>query len=159
MYSHSTRIHVHKIKSQLGTIGHLIGGIALPFVLGGAVYVLFRADAILLNQWMKNLEFMSFVNEWRTLFDSPPSWVLYNLPDGLWTFASTYALLLIWKKEDGIQALIWISIPLLLALGLEFGQFFSYLSGSFDTKDLIAYFVGFLLSLVVQKLAHSLTVQ
>ena len=99
---------------------------------------------------------MGFMSEWRGLLARPSSWVLYNLPDGLWTFAFTYALLLIWKKEEGTQALVWVSIPLLLALGFEFGQFFSYLSGSFDIKDVIAYFIGFLLSLALQEISTSI---
>lgn len=102
----------------------------IPLLLGGIIYYFSRPNSIYFLNWTNKI-----LN-----FEPPkfnfPNWITYNLPDGLWVFALTNLLLIIWNYKINRQTISWISIPLILGVGLEF----SY--GTFDLLDLTFIIVG-----------------
>jgi len=74
-------------------------------------------------------------------------YVAYNLPDGLWML-SFCLLLFITIQDKGLPVIIlWLLIPLLLSLILEFSQG-RYIGGTFDWMDLASYVVFWSISLL-----------
>ncbi len=71
-----------------------------------------------------------------------PNFVIDNLPDGLWVFAFMLATGLIWKHESFSKGRFWLFFVPLVGLISEFAQASGHIMGTFDWKDLVAYFIG-----------------
>lgn len=59
-----------------------------------------------------------------------------HLPDGLWAYALTYCLLVIWNKR---LPFLWIMILQLLFILFEFAQLQGWIEGTGDYRDMIVY--------------------
>ena len=125
----------------------------LPMLLGFCIYLLFRSEHILINRWVIQLsEAWHFSDDFYHLKASLsdyklPSWVRYNLPDALWLFACVYSMLLLWHRQSGVFMMV--VTPLLMALLHESAQFFGYIGGTFDWKDVRCYLISYLITLAV----------
>jgi hypothetical protein len=51
-------------------------------------------------------------------------------------------MIFIWKRKLDLQALIWVSSGFVISVLAEFGQKEGLLPGTFDWKDLFAYFIA-----------------
>lgn len=71
-----------------------------------------------------------------------PDWFAYNLPDGLWLYASLQTLRLIWRTSLPRPSYPWIAALLLLAFGSELLQAMHFMPGTGDWGDVVAYAVG-----------------
>lgn len=80
-----------------------------------------------------------------------PSWVIYNVPDGLWLFSFLNCLYIIWYKSSVRTEMIWIMSVFLLALLTEVFQKFHFIPGTFDIKDILAYCLALTISTVCNK--------
>jgi hypothetical protein len=80
-----------------------------------------------------------------------PSWngLIYNVPDGLWSFSLMSMMLIIWKGENSKIRYIWIVLTIIFGLGCEFLQSTDLLRGTFDWWDIVAIVAGMLLSLLI----------
>jgi hypothetical protein len=76
-------------------------------------------------------------------------WILYSLPDGLWMFSLTTILLYIWENKINQLNLGWILLVPILAVMSEFCQKHTIIHGTYDPKDLLAYFLGFSFSYIL----------
>ncbi|MFT3747273.1 MAG: hypothetical protein QM768_03115 [Agriterribacter sp.] len=68
------------------------------------------------------------------------------VPDGLWAFALTSCLLIIWQ---GKVHLFWLLIAMAAGSMFEYLQWQGYLNGTGDIFDLICYFVSSLAAVYV----------
>ena len=80
-----------------------------------------------------------------------PSYVKYNLPDGLWMLSFLLFMESIWADE---KLLKWIfCVPIItFAFILEALQFLGYFSGTGDVFDLYFYAIAILLFILLTKL-------
>ena len=72
-----------------------------------------------------------------------PNWIIYNLPDGLWNFAFTSTIVIIWNRDLKVENLLWVLLPVLVAIFLEI-----YL-GTYDKIDMIFIIIGGFLPIII----------
>jgi len=129
-------------------IGHLIS-----LIIGGLIYILFRSNSLLMFEWFALLGILDLVIFCRGMIDPIlhliPSWILYSAPDGLWMFSYMCFILMVWGNSIDYKNLIWIILLPLYAFYTEFGQFFGFVSGTFDFLDLFFYFLGCLFPFIL----------
>ena len=125
--------------------------VILPILIGGLIYTIFGKTTLQLFKWIRKLGLEEVILDLRNCLNvlNPPKWVIYNLPDFLWIFASTSLLLIIWDFKITKQNLIYILVPFLLAVGSEICQKIGYISGTYDNLDFVAYLVGFIISVTL----------
>jgi hypothetical protein len=113
---------------------------ALALLLGGMIYILFRASEPVFFHWIRFAGFDSWFNFARSkclfLRLVLPKWIVYSLPDGLWAFA--YALLItgIWKGSKSRLKYFWIASIPLLVIGFEILQYTEIIPGTFCMQDI-----------------------
>lgn len=119
--------------------------VALPIVFGTSIYVLFRSQNLLVSSWFENVGFDELILTYRNQIDYTffPSWVLTSLPDGLWVFAFTAWIILIW---DGRPPWYWLLSAPFFGIGSEIGQASSIVPGAYDQFDILFYGLGFMLA-------------
>ena len=126
----------------------LIHGLS-PLLLGGLLYVLFRSTTLRMFNWCSLIGFDGTIQLARTsLFafkDYFPNWIFYSLPDGLWVYSFSSAILILW---DG-KLNIWLLIPLLSGVFTEIAQGLYLFPGTFDIIDLFLAIIGLILSIII----------
>jgi hypothetical protein len=118
--------------------------VALPLILGTAIYLLWRADTLTAFRWFMVIEMSDTLDTLRDVVGhwSGPQWALYSLPGGLWAFAATNAMGAMWLKDWHPESFVWIALPLVFAWGTEWAQFFQQFAGTYSALDLFAYLLG-----------------
>ena len=81
-------------------------------------------------------------------------WLVYNLPDGLWSFSFTNFIIL--STQDNSHAIrnFYLSVGIFLMVASEFAQG-TLLSGTYDPLDIVAISLGVLISFLVLKHSNS----
>lgn len=113
--------------------------VILPLLTGGLIYILFRADSLIMFSWFDKLGVGDLIQSFRhhTVGQfSLPSWFAYSLPDALWIFSFTSLMIAIWRGKFSIQSIFWIFIAPTIGLFSEIGQAFHFVRGTFDIMDL-----------------------
>jgi hypothetical protein len=77
-----------------------------------------------------------------------PQWTYYSLPDGLWVYSFTSALLILWDNQLK-NAKFWLFIPLFSGAIVEVAQGLKIFRGTFDILDLTFTIVALLLSIII----------
>lgn len=79
-----------------------------------------------------------------------PEWILFVLPDALWTAAYLFICDAIWATESCRERLSYgVLVPIIGVLS-EIAQVIGWLPGTFDVQDLFAYVLPYLIySLIV----------
>lgn len=106
--------------------------------LGGAIYLLFRPQNILMFKVLDALELTPCINRWREMTEnvSLPDFVIYCLPNGLWTAA--YIVLIdgwLYRQTKKVRFLAAVVIPL-IGTTAEMMQAVGWLPGTFDCGDI-----------------------
>jgi len=114
-----------------------------PIFFGALIYLFYRQPDFAIVEW---LGLRASLENWavRDKLPNMPGWFVYNLPDGLWMFSFTYAVLMILKfpfrkKQDGFILLL----PVLVSLIGEISQLCELVQGTFDFMDILFYLIGF----------------
>lgn len=132
---------------NLKTSALILSGVAL--IIGGLIYLGARPLYLNMFQWVGIGEDTGWLMALRGGFPkSTPEWVVYALPDGLWSFAYTLAVSVIWDFDFRRG---WVMITLIPVIGIlsELMQLFGWLQGVFDWVDLITYSGGLAVGLLV----------
>jgi hypothetical protein len=108
----------------------------LPLLLGGSIYLAARPTA---------LAFTNYASFSWTIY--LPNWVVYNLPDGLWSYSFMSFTLIVWCSTTSLNAQLWRITAFSLGTLLEIGQYFHLISGTFDTLDVLIYLLFNLFSI------------
>ena len=127
----------------------------LSILFGGLIYLAFRSDGIILFSWIDYIGLTESIDNLRLKTlpykDDFPDWVLYSLPDGLWLFSFSSAIMVIWERELKLHAfIIWISM-LILVVFLEILQYYNIINGTFDIVDIIFFIFGAILPVWIFK--------
>ena len=116
--------------------------VVLPLILG---YILYQLRP-LGNGWIDNL---SIRGKESTVPLDLPDWLIYNMVDGLWAFALTSLVLIIWKNNASKSKWLWLFVTFLLVISVELLQKFEIMEGTFDWLDLVFNLVGYFISLLI----------
>ncbi|MCK5215926.1 MAG: hypothetical protein KAR05_11320 [Candidatus Omnitrophica bacterium] len=130
--------------------------VLVPIFIGSLIYLMFRNSSLLVFNWIDFCGAKPFIfaarNNVLILRKYIPDFFLYSLPDGIWVYSCTFALLIIWKNcLNNLYGFFWIFIPLLCSLGAEFLQLFGMVEGTFCLFDITAYISFFCLALYFNK--------
>lgn len=136
------------MKKTLNIIIHCL----FPIILGGLIYTLFRSTSLRMFRWFSMFGLNQFIELLRNDISNYglyiPDFFIYSLPDGLWIYSFTSALIIIndysWNAYK-----YWIILPFFLGIGSELLQILKVVSGTFDVSDLLIYFTGILLSILL----------
>lgn len=110
-----------------------------PVAIGIFIYLFFR-----------DFEFCGSCGNYFPIFKQHfyiPSFILYNLPDGLWMYSLIWILIIIWRFAFSIWLWIYLFIAFILSIVLEFGQAVDQIPGTFDLLDIYTYIVAFFIGL------------
>lgn len=111
--------------------------VATPLLLGGLIYYWTRQHSIRFLLWFDQQLNLRPVTKLHL-----PTWVSFHLPDGLWTFAFSSLLLILWRRRIDKESFLWLCLPLVTAIVLELTF------GTFDYQDLWFILAGGLLPFV-----------
>jgi hypothetical protein len=115
--------------------------VALPVLLGAAIYVLFRSPRLRVFGWLRAAGLGDAVPAARAwagpAAEHLPSWLLYSAPDGLWVYGLTACLALVWRGAPGRARRAWLCAGVVLGAGGELGQLAGRVPGVFDPADLL----------------------
>jgi len=118
----------------------------LSLVLGTFIYVLFRTSSLMVFSWSSSVGIKLLDTKMRKLTTafSPnlPEWFLFSFPDSLWVFSYVCLMLGIWKGIISPSNLFWIIIVPFIAVCSELGQLMGFITGTFDTLDILFYLTG-----------------
>lgn len=123
-----------------------------PLFIGSIFYLLFRSTELRIFKWLSILGLDGFVYRVRLFFTDVkvfiPDWMYYSLPDGLWIYSFTSALLIYWNNDiEKVKHLLL--IPFLTGVLIEVFQGLKIFEGTFDFLDLTFSITGFILSIFI----------
>jgi hypothetical protein len=121
--------------------------VLLPLFLGGVVYILWRDPNLLMFKWFGEVGLGPAIDWLRVGTASAqtvlPHWFIYSLPDGLWVYALTALMMLVWRGVNSLPLKIfWLSLGALIGVGSELAQSAGILPGAFDAVDLLVCLVA-----------------
>src|SRR6185369_3307417 len=105
---------------------------------GATLYIGWGSDDLVVFHWINSVGASGLVVRPHVAM---PSWMLHSLPDGCWVYALTSWMLIIWGRF-----VPWVFTGVVIALGSEFGQLIRVVPGTYDSNDVIAYVVAFLIA-------------
>jgi hypothetical protein len=102
--------------------------------------------------WFSFVGIDNIIHSARTfVFDfknSIPNWIYYSLPDGLWVYSFTSAILIFWNN-DSKKATLWLLVPFITGVLIEIFQGFKLFPGTFDNLDLTFSILGLSISKII----------
>jgi hypothetical protein len=130
----------------------LLCTVILPLALGAAIYLSARNSAPQLVNALPDL-LQSALSTWRQDVSPTrlPDWLLFNLPDALWTFAFTSAVFLLWRKSSKTSVCFILVAVLFFSVALETFQYFNIVAGTFDPKDILASIIAWATAVCLSK--------
>lgn len=119
----------------------------LALSIGGIIYLGARPMSLNMFRWFGIGEHTRWLMRLRESFPSVSEWVVYALPDGLWSFAYTLTVATIWDFDIRRGWPLICGIPI-IGIVSEMMQLFGWIQGVFDPGDLIAYAAGLAAGLI-----------
>lgn len=136
------------MEGKAKVISYLLS--SLLFLIGGFIYIAFRTTSLLMFKWFDILGLSDAIYTIRagvSDYKIASSWVLYSLPDGLWTMSYVIVMAALWDFDYCRHYLIVLFIPF-LAIASEILQVFGLVHGTFDWVDLITYITATILGII-----------
>ena len=125
----------------------------LSIFFGGFIYIAFRSENIILFKWINSIYLIDPVQDLRKITlpykDNLYNWFLYSLPDGLFIFSYTCAMLVIWERKFTKKSTLWILTLPLISILIEILQYNNYIIGTFDIFDIIFYIFGLIIPILI----------
>lgn len=123
--------------------GFVLGHVVLPLLVGGWIYVAWRAEHLWMFRWFRGLGLQPAVDVVRHTAapwaDSLPDWLLFSVPDGAWVYACVAFFGRLWAEGPAVPRWFWVGLGPFLAIGGEIGQIPGWIPGTFDLNDLLWY--------------------
>lgn len=132
-------------------IKNVLTYVIFPILIGGMIYIVSRSKSLKMFGWFEKINLSNEIGIIRDYFSNVqlPNWVIYNLPDLLWTFSFTSLLFIIWNKRIKKENVFYLTFPMGIGVLSEFGQLFLITNGTFDIVDIIFYVFGGLFSILL----------
>lgn len=125
----------------------------ISLFLGTVIYILFRTSSLKVFSWLKyfGIDFLnsSLRKESIKWAENIPHWILFSLPDGLWSFSYISLILGIWRGNISQSNIFWIILIPIVSISLEIAQYFGFIQGTFDIIDVFFYFIGSILPFLI----------
>ena len=130
--------------------------VTIPLIIGSIIYIGWRPATTLMFSWFDRVGFLELIMELRALLSdyTIPDWLLYWGPNGTWTFSFTAALGFIWFTGESEHGKLWLLVPLIFGITIEFGQLLNYLPGTFCYGDIIAHGIGAFTAFIIVKISY-----
>lgn len=100
--------------------------VALPVIVGAAIYVLFRSPRLRVFHWLQAVGLGGAVEAargWaRPAAEYLAEWLLYSAPDGLWVYGLTACLALVWRGEPGRTRRAWLCVGVAPGSAVSWGS-------------------------------------
>ena len=145
--------HEEPIWHWRASISVWLANVVAPILLGGLMYLSWRSTTLVIFGWLDALGFSGSVQAIRAVTtpwkESIPDWVLFSLPDALWSYAFTCGLCFVWASHKCWQRSFWIFAPLVLSVSIECLQASGFLVGTFDWIDLCLSSAACILALIL----------
>jgi hypothetical protein len=139
-YMQIARLQTRMTRPIMQKLTRIILTVITPLILGGLIYILFRATSLKMFSWFHAIgldNIISYARHYTAKSTIFPTWVIFSLPDALWLFAFTNLMLIIWHDKFSMQSLFWLLVAPTVGILLEVGQALKIISGTFDFTDLI----------------------
>ncbi len=119
----------------------------VPILLGTLIYLLFRPLHLNVFHWLNAVGLYDSILSLRYLTSNLilPDWVVFSLPNGLWSYSFMFFILLIWGDTNNILKWFFVMVVVIISVGSEFGQLWGFVSGTFCLEDIFVYTVGIIL--------------
>jgi hypothetical protein len=141
---------IEKVKINIATL--IISHCLAPLFLGGILYILFRSTNLRMFKWFTSLGLKNTINYIRECAieykNDIPNWAYFSLPDGLWIYSFTSAILIYWYN-DIKKTKLWLLIPFITGVLTEILQGLKLFPGTFDNFDLSFSVLGISLSIII----------
>lgn len=123
----------------------------VPLLIGGLIYVLYRADNLLMFRWFDVIGLRQEITTCRQFIGHSylPAWIIFSLPDALWVFSFSNFMLIIWRDKISTHSIFWVCIAPIFALISEIGQSLHFVHGTFDPMDFTLILIGSILPFVL----------
>ena len=133
-----------------------IGTIGIAFMcvfLCGMMYISFRPDTLKMFHFFKVFGLLDYLEELQHNPARVPSWMLYNLPDGIWLFAYSILIGCFWnfKIKD---CWMFILVMPFICIPHEFLQGLGIMHGTYDSSDVLAYLLAIMVGFTYIYLVH-----
>ena len=126
----------------------------IPLLIGSSIYIFFRSTSIRVFKWINFLGIRRGIEEIRYSVSPSekylPIWVKFSLPDCLWVYSFTSAIIILWQNDFNIGK-YFLLFPVVLGCLVELAQLIKIFPGTFDIVDLLLNVSGFILSIVFLK--------
>jgi hypothetical protein len=143
-----------RMHGRVGSGGAVSTHVAVPLLVGVSIYALWRPLELRWVGWLDPGSMLGWLATAReaaaAVRPAIPDWLLFNLPDALWTYALTSCLALVWKRERSAVRAAWIASALALSVGLELAQRAGWVAGTFDGADVVASAAAWAVAVVMQ---------
>ncbi|MBQ8362083.1 MAG: hypothetical protein IJX44_09085 [Bacteroidaceae bacterium] len=123
-------------------------------LVGGLLYLGFRSERLLMFEWGERMHLNGYITHWRNICSSysPPEWITYALPDGLWLFSYMLLIQSVWINTDNKTSKIWLYMLPFIAVSSEIIQICGKQFGTFDVMDLTCYVGAIIIFIIKTKL-------
>jgi hypothetical protein len=112
--------------------------ILVPVIMGGLIYILWRDTSLRMFDWAREIGIFGAINVSRdaahNLFKMVPEFVVYSVPDALWTFSFARFNCALCTRGAHVG---WLAVAPVISLGSELGQSVGIVPGTFDWLDLL----------------------
>ena len=149
----------YKKQTTVMTKNRITFQVIIPLLIGGFIYIFFRADSLIMFRWFDTLGLTQIIAACRQLtirHFNLPSWIIFSLPDALWIFAFINLMLIIWKDRFSTNSIFWLLLAPSIGIFSEVGQVVKIIPGTFDIIDLtlilIASTIPFLQTIIKHKI-------
>ncbi len=126
---------------------------ALAIIFGGTIYILFRPSEPVFFQWIRvaGLDNMLSAARRNTFLSGLqlPDWIVYSLPNGLWSFAYSLIITGIWAGSKSWLRYVWMASIPLLVLGYEMLQYQGIIPGTFCLQDIAMGTAGLIFGILI----------
>ena len=124
-----------------GVVRTFCASVVLPLLVGGLLYIGLRSPQLVLFRWVELLGLVRVVAAWRSvlapLAPVVPEWVVFSLPDALWTYALAWSLARVWRDSPRALLIGALTVPVLAGPGYELAQWVGWIPGTFDPVDVL----------------------
>lgn len=111
--------------------------VLVPLLVGAFLYLLFGdPDIWLLRRIGLSDNLQNWLHEQQGW-----TWIVYNLPDGLWAFSFVGCVILIQKKARSQYLGRWLCLCLAIMVLFEFAQHIDLIRGTADLLDVAFYLI------------------
>jgi len=125
---------------------------SVALLLGGIIYILFRASEPVFFKWIPGIVSDNWFNFARhssvSFSQSLPEWIVFSLPNGLWAFAYSLLITGIWAGSKSWLLIFWMASIPVLVLGFELLQLTGTLPGIFCIHDIAFGIAGLIIGIL-----------